>query len=101
MGKPVANDLKEGKVTLPVYFAVQDGGPEAAKIDQVLADRDFLSVDPAEVLGLVQKCKGLDRTRSLAQEYAAAAIRTLSDFPSSVYRDAMLSIPEFIVTRTA
>jgi octaprenyl-diphosphate synthase len=101
LGKPVANDLKEGKVTLPVYFAVQDGGPEAAKIDRVLAERDFLSVDPTEILGLVQKCKGLDRTRSLAQEYASEAIRTLREFPASVYRDAMLSIPEFIVTRIA
>ncbi len=102
LGKPVANDLKEGKLTLPVYFAVQDGGTEAsAKVGQVLSDRGFQSVEPGEILGLVTKCNGIDRTRTLAQEYASQAIRTLQEFPSSVYRDAMLSIPEFIITRSA
>src|SRR6476660_1172365 len=37
LGKPVANDLKEGKMTLPVYFAVTDGGADdASKIQRVL-----------------------------------------------------------------
>ena len=102
LGKPVANDLKEGKVTLPVYFAVQESGPEdAVKIQQVLSEREFRSVDPGEILRAVKKCNGLDRTRSLAHDYAARAIRTLQEFPPSVYRDAILSIPEFIITRTA
>jgi octaprenyl-diphosphate synthase len=102
LGKPVANDLKEGKLTLPVYFAVQDGRPEdAMKIQKVLTEREFRSVDPGEILGLVEKCNGVARTRSMAHDYASAAVRTLGDFPPSIYRDAMLSIPEFIITRTA
>jgi octaprenyl-diphosphate synthase len=101
LGKPVANDLKEGKLTLPVYFAVQDGGAEdTSKIQKVLDDRGFRYVDPSEILGAVKKCNGLDRTRTIAQEYAAEAIQTLREFPASVYRDAMLSIPEFIITRS-
>ena len=102
LGKPVANDLKEGKLTLPVYFAVQDGGPEdAGKIRQVLSEREFRSVNAAEILNLVHRSNGVARTRSIAQEYAMQAIRTLREFPSSVYRDAILSIPEFIITRSA
>ncbi len=102
LGKPVANDLKEGKLTLPVYFAVQDGGAEASsKIGAVLAEREFRSVNPGEILGLVEKWNGLEQTRSMARGYATHAIRTLQEFPSSVYRDAILSIPEFIITRTA
>jgi octaprenyl-diphosphate synthase len=102
LGKPVANDLKEGKLTLPVYFAVQDGGAEdASNIQKVLDDRSFRFVDPSEILGAVKKYNGLDRTRSIAQQYASDAIRTLQEFPASVYRDALLSIPEFIITRSA
>lgn len=102
LGKPVASDLREGKLTLPVYFAIREGGVEdASKIQQVLDDRGFGVVAPAEILGAVKRCNGLDRTRSIAQQYASAAIRTLQEFPSSVYRDAMLSIPEFIITRSA
>lgn len=102
LGKPVVNDLKEGKLTLPVYYAVQDGGPEAlAKVRQVLDEREFRSVEPSEILGLVQRSQGLERTRAMAQDYVASAIKLLESFPSSVYRDAILSIPEFIITRSA
>ena len=102
LGKPVGSDLKEGKMTLPVLFAIRDGRPEdAVKVQTVLDERDFRSVDRAEILGLVGKSDGLDRTRKLAEEYACRAIQLLEDFPASIYRDAIVGIPEFILNRTA
>lgn len=102
LGKPVANDLKEGKLTMPVFFVVQDGRPEDRfKVRKVLEEREFRSVDPGDILTLVEKFDGLSRTRSLAQEYARHATQLLKEFPATVYRDAMLSIPEFILTRMA
>src|SRR6185503_16221924 len=62
LGKPVASDLKEGKLTLPVFFAINNGEPEnAAKVQKVLEEREFRSVDRAEILGLVAKSDGLER----------------------------------------
>ena len=102
LGKPVASDLKEGKMTLPVFFAISDGRPEdTMKVQKVLDERDFRSVDRAEILGLVQRSDGLDRTRRLAEEYARRAIQKLEEFPPSIYRDAIIGIPEFILNRTA
>jgi octaprenyl-diphosphate synthase len=102
LGKPVASDLKEGKMTLPVFFALSRGNPEdTKKVQQVLDEREFRSVDRAEILRLVQQSDGLDRTRTLATNYATRAIQLLGEFPPSIYRDAMIRIPEFILTRTA
>lgn len=102
LGKPVVNDLKEGKMTLPVFFAVHDGKPEdTMKVRTVLDERDFRSVDRAEILNMVERSGGLSRTRSLAKAYAARALELLEEFPSSVYRDAIISIPEFILNRSA
>jgi octaprenyl-diphosphate synthase len=102
LGKPVASDLKEGKMTLPVFFAVHSGKPEdAVKVQTVLDEREFRSVDRAEILRLVERSDGLDRTRKLAERYARRAIQLLEEFPPSVYRDAIVGIPEFILTRTA
>jgi octaprenyl-diphosphate synthase len=102
LGKPVASDLKEGKMTLPVFFAIRDGKPEdTAKVQKVLDERDFRSVDRAEIIGLVERSDGLDRTRRLAEEYARRAIQMLEEFPPSIYRDAIVGIPEFILNRTA
>jgi octaprenyl-diphosphate synthase len=102
LGKPVANDLKEGKMTLPVFFAVSSGKPEdAARIQKVLDERDFRSVDRQEILTIVENSGGIARTRTLAREYAERATRMLQEFPSSIYRDALIDIPGFILDRTA
>jgi octaprenyl-diphosphate synthase len=102
LGKPVVNDLKEGKMTLPVFFALSAGNPEdAAKVQKVLDERDFRSVDRQEILALVEKCDGLNRTRTLAREYASRATQMLQEFPPSIYRDAIIGIPEFILNRSA
>jgi octaprenyl-diphosphate synthase len=102
LGKPVASDLKEGKMTLPVFFALSRGNPEdTKKVQKVLDEREFRSVDRAEILQLVEQSDGLDRTRNMATNYAKRAIQLLGEFPPSMYRDAMIRIPEFILTRSA
>jgi octaprenyl-diphosphate synthase len=102
LGKPVANDLKEGKLTLPVFFAIRDANREdTLKVKQVLDERDFRSVDRAEILRLVERSDGLSRTRKLAEDYARRAIQMLEEFPASIYRDAIVRIPEFILNRNA
>ena len=89
-------------MTLPVQYALQHGGPEAeTMVRKILEARDFRSVERSEILDLVEKSGGLTHTQTLAEEYANRAIRSLKDFPPSVYRDAILSIPEFILTRVA
>jgi octaprenyl-diphosphate synthase len=101
LGKPVANDLREGKLTLPVLFAIRDGKPEdTVKVKKVLDERDFRSVDRGEILNLVERSDGLNRTRLLATDYAHRAILLLEEFPSSIYRDAVISIPEYILNRS-
>jgi octaprenyl-diphosphate synthase len=101
LGKPVASDLKEGKMTLPVFFAITNGRAEdSQKVQKVLDERDFRSVDRAEILRLVERSDGIERTRELAEQYARRAIQLLQEFPASIYRDAIVSIPEFILNRS-
>src|SRR5215471_10164289 len=102
LGKPVASDLKEGKMTLPVFFAIMNAKPEdSQKVQRVLDERDFRSVDRAEILLLLEKSDGIERTRQLAEQYARRAIQLLQEFPASIYRDAIVGIPEFILNRSA
>ncbi len=102
LGKPVANDLKEGKMTLPVLYAIRNGNREAAlKVQQVLDDRDFRTVDRSEILKIVEQSEGLERTRKIAEGYAHRAIQMISEFPPSIYREAMERIPHFILNRNA
>jgi octaprenyl-diphosphate synthase len=102
LGKPVASDLKEGKMTLPVSFIVRRGTAEdASKVRTVLTERDFRSVASRDILMLVEKFGGLAQTRQLAEQYARQAKSLLEEFPPSTCRDAIISIPEFILNRKA
>jgi octaprenyl-diphosphate synthase len=102
LGKPAASDLKEGKITLPVFFAITNARADATqKVQAVLDERNFRSVDRAEILRLIERSDGLERTRELAHQYARRAIQLLEEFPPSIYRDAIVGIPEFILNRTA
>jgi octaprenyl-diphosphate synthase len=100
LGKPVANDLREGKVTLPMIFLLRKAGrPGIEKVGTVLADRGFGRVSREEIVRLAREHGALDEARALAETYAEAARRDLSGFERSPYREALEVLPDFILAR--
>ncbi|HVQ63297.1 MAG TPA: polyprenyl synthetase family protein [Terriglobia bacterium] len=102
LGKPVGNDLREGKVTLPVSFVMRNGNTgDTERVTTVLQERAFHSVDSADILRSVEASDGLRKTRAIAESYAIKAKALLEVFEPSPYRDALVHIPEFILNRSA
>jgi octaprenyl-diphosphate synthase len=111
LGKPVLSDLKEGKVTLPLILALQNGTPENGNgngnspsegrklIARVLEERGFLSVRPEQIAKLVRETGALDRAAKLARDYVNRAKECLEVLPDSEYRRALLAVPDFILER--
>lgn len=100
LGKPVANDLREGKLTLPLIYLLELGDPAHRRaVETVVREGAFESVTREEILGLVVEHGTLDRARAEARRYAGLASAALAAFPESDFRHALLSIPNFIVER--
>ena len=100
LGKPVMSDLKEGKVTLPLIYAMENGHREARDlVARVLEEKEFVSVKPERLVALVNKSGALDRTRRLAHEYAAKAKTCINAQRDSKYGRALLTLPDFILDR--
>jgi octaprenyl-diphosphate synthase len=100
LGKPVLSDLREGKVTLPLIYALAPGDPaDRELVAKVLQDKGFDRVSPGQISRLVNGSGALDHARQLAFDYAAKAKAALDPFPDSEYRRALLSIPDFILER--
>ena len=99
-GKTVANDFKEGKITLPLIYALSKCSAEEQKRIEVLAKKT--SPDQKElkpVFELVQKYGGLQYTRERAESHKNRAKKALEIFPPGPDRQILEDLAEFVIAR--
>lgn len=100
LGKPVGNDLSEGKVTLPLILALQQCGKEEKKmVETVMSDQSYDRVSLPSVLGLLNKYAAIDTVRRRALTYTETAAAQLEAFSDSSYKRALTSVTEWVVDR--
>jgi octaprenyl-diphosphate synthase len=100
LGKPVASDLREGKVTMAVIHALDRCTlEERGKIETILRDRAFNGVTHAHILDILHRYGSLDAANAHAAHYAESAIKSICTFPDSEIKRALLWAPEFVVAR--
>jgi octaprenyl-diphosphate synthase len=100
LGKPVGGDLREGKVTLPLVYALQNATEyERSCVDSVLQDRGYEQVPFDTVLRIVQSHSGIERARQKALEFSAKARAIMNTFPESAYQRALMAISDLVTER--
>jgi octaprenyl-diphosphate synthase len=91
LGKNVGDDLREGKPTLPLLYAMERGSPaERDLIRHAIEQGEVLRLP--EIVAVVRRTGALDATRAMAQLEADQARSCLRVLPHSVARDALLDL---------
>ncbi len=100
LGKPVVNDLKEGRLTLPlIYLLRKDDGESRAMIGTVLRERGFGTITKERILAALAQHRTIDETLDLARAFGKSAQKRLAIFPDSEIKEALFSLPTFIIER--
>jgi len=100
IGKPSGNDIREGKITLPLLYAL-GSTPEIEKVNymNILQNRQFT---PENITALVEFAKakgGIEYATSCMMEYKNKAIEIIETFPSSEAKNSLLLLADYLVNR--
>jgi octaprenyl-diphosphate synthase len=102
LGKNVGDDLREGKMTLPVILALQAATEsERAIIASALGNAEATDLEVHQVVAIFNRYGTLAKTLERAQDHAKAAIAALSDLPDSEMKSILADVVVHSVSRAS
>ncbi len=99
MGKNAGDDLAEGKPTLPLIEAMRRGTTEQADLIKTAIENGEIEKLDA-ILEIVRQTGALNYTQDTAQSESEAAITAIAPLPESEYKDALINLANFSISRS-
>lgn len=100
LGKPIGSDVREGKKTTVVFFALQSATPEERKfLLSVLGNREASDFDVAKATDLMVSLGAVQKTADLALEHIQRALPELDVLPETSYKTLLKSWARFMIER--
>lgn len=100
LGKAIGDDFREGKITAPVIFALQNASEdEQAFWQRTLADKQQDDRDLIRAISILERHKAFESGLSFAQTYADRACAALAPLPASAMKETLQALALYAVTR--
>lgn len=100
VGKPTGNDLREGKITLPLIYALgRKELPECEEMNKLAHKQELNDEEINQLVEFAKNAGGIDYAFRTMERLRQEAEALLADFPASDTVDAFKSIFSYIITR--
>jgi len=100
LGKPVGNDIQEGKATLPLIRALSKSKPaERLRIQQIFCSEEISQSDVDELRTFVVRTGGIEYTQDMAAFYSRKAKENLGIFPDGPVKEILEDIADYVICR--
>jgi octaprenyl-diphosphate synthase len=100
IGKPVGNDLKEKKITLPLINALSKADRSTSKeIIKMIKSGKISKSDIKKVVEFVKSRGGLEYAELKALEYRTSALKALDIFEDSEAKRSLINLTDYIIRR--
>ena len=101
IGKPTGNDMLEGKLTLPVIYAINNSNDEEMT---VLVDKvkrgDANKEEIGKLVAFAKENGGIDYAYSKMEEFSAQAKSIVNSIKEKAIRDALTAYIDYVSKRT-
>ena len=100
LGKPVNNDLKEGKITLPIILAMRHATPvEIEMLTKYLDDAAASDTDFQAIVAMLHQYGTLQATMTAAEHHVTQAKAQLAGFTPGPALDTLYALADYVILR--
>lgn len=101
IGKPTGNDMKEGKLTLPVLYALNSTqDTEMQCIARKVRSGEVTEQEVKSLVEFTKKHGGIEYANKMMIKYGDKAKSLLSDYPDSDVKDSLLLYVDYVIGRS-
>jgi len=100
LGKPTGNDIREGKISLPLIYALRVAPEEqSAQVMAILREQDFSSENVTRLIDFAKEYRGIEYAYGKMQQIKSETLELLAQFPDSEAKTAMIQMIDYIIER--
>jgi len=96
LGKPTGMDLRDGNPSLPIILSLQAGD---ATVCEAFEQAQPSEAQIAAALEAIKAGPAIQQAKILSKQYAEEALKSLKNFPPSLYRNGLKTLVQLIIDR--